>query len=91
MEEEKQRGRMIEELIVEEAIDMAKLPVIKPEIREVLLNWISKGLEDNERIAKTEEGRQFRIDISGEKLRCKVECEDGIMDMPHFKIMFLEA
>lgn len=91
MEEEELRGRMIEELIEEQEIDMAKLPTIKPEIREILLNWISKGLEDNERVAKTEEGKPFRIDISGEKDRCKVVCEDGIMDMPHFKIIFLEA
>lgn len=91
MEEERLRKQMMEELITEGEIDLAKLPVIKPEIREVLLEWISKGLEDNDKMAKTEEGRLFRIDITGEKERCKVVCEDGIMDMPHFRILFEEA
>lgn len=91
MEEEKIRKQMMEELIADGEIDLANIPVIKPEMREILLNWISRGLEDNDRVAKTEEGRQFRIDIAKAKERCKVVCEDGIMDMPHFRIQFQEA
>lgn len=88
MEHERQREKMIESLIVNREIDLAKLPIINPEVREILLGWISKGLEDHERLAKTEDGRLFFVDTSRASERCKLVCEDGIMDMPHFKIIF---
>ncbi len=89
--EEKERNEMMENLIRDGMIDLGKIPVIKPEMREILLNWISRGLEDSDRMAKTEDGRRFQIDISHADERCKLVCDDGIMDMPHFRILFQEA
>ena len=90
MAEEKARTEMMNHLIVDGEIDFAKLPKMKPEMREVLLNWISRGLEDNDRTAKTEDGRKFRIETGGFGERCRITCADGIMDLPYFKIIFLE-
>lgn len=89
MEEEVKRSEMMNGLIQEGRIDLATLPKIKPEMREILLHWISRGLEDNDKMAKTEDGRQYQIDSAMANKRCKIEAEDGIMDMPHFKIVFI--
>lgn len=90
MQEEKVRGEMMQGLIVENEIDFGSLPEIQSEMREVLLNWISRGFEDNDRIAKTEDGRRFQVDITHQSERCHIICEDGIMEMPHFRLIFLE-
>lgn len=90
MEAEKERKEMMESLIADGIIDLALISAINSETREVLLDWISKGLEDNDRMGKTEDGRTFQIDIPPAGERCKLVCEDGIMDMPHFRILFQE-
>lgn len=90
MREDEVRNQMMQSLVVEGKIDFGSLPVINTQMRELLLNWISRGFEDNDRIAKTEDGRRFKVETAAAKERCKVVCEDGIMDMPHFKIIFLE-
>lgn len=88
MEEEDRRKEMMNSLVQDGKIDLSKLPKIKSEMREILLHWISRGLEDNDKMAKTEDGRQYQIDTTMAHTRCKLEAEDGIMDMPHFQIIF---
>ncbi len=44
-------------------IDFAELPVIEPRMREILLKWLSDGLEDMEYVSRTEEGRKYKIEV----------------------------
>lgn len=90
LQQEKEKSKMMESIIKEGKIDIAELPEINKDMREVLLNWISKGLEDIDGAAKTEDGRAFYVDSSKADKRCKLLCEDGILDMPHFCIIFEE-
>ena len=100
--EEKQKTRLemikkqredlqkLKQLEKDRCIEFSKLPVIEPEVREILLKWISDALEDAQLTAKTEEGRFFRLDMSHKKEKCVVHCVDGNFTMPKLTIVFLE-
>ena len=90
VQQEQARGELLQALVVDDAVDFAALPGIAAEVREILLEWISRALEDNDGIAKTEDGRRYQIDLSESRERCRVVCEDGVLDMPHFIIRFIE-
>lgn len=71
-------------------IDFGNLPVIEPEIREILLNWLSNALEDAGKTARTDEGRVFVIDETEAWQKCVLHCTDGNMTMPRFMLIFQE-
>ena len=71
-------------------IDFARLPVIEPRVREILLKWLSDALEDADCCAKTDDGRQYYLDMSHAKEKCVVHCEDGSFTMPVLSIVFQE-
>ncbi len=72
-------------------IDFAKLPVIEPETRAVLLIWLSKGLEAGNEKVKTDNGRFFYIDRSNCHNTVEINCTDGIFVMPGYKIIFEQS
>lgn len=71
-------------------IDFSSLPVIDPRIREILLKWLSDALEDPGYCARTDDGRQYYLDMEHVKERCVVHCEDGNFTMPRVSIVFQE-
>ncbi len=84
-EEEK---RVMESYIEGKTIDFAALPKIESHVRVTLLRWLSKGNNSSNSKAKTEDGRVYRV-IPPEKGKyCILECEDGTLNMPAYKIHF---
>ncbi len=79
--------RKLQSLESEGRISFDQLPVIEPRVREILLKWLSDALE-NDNHARTDEGREYRIDTSRAEERCAVTCEDGIFTMPKLAIVF---
>ena len=71
-------------------IDFARLPVIEPRVREILLKWLSDALEDSDFCARTDDGRQYYLDMNHAKEKCVVHCEDGSFTMPSLSIVFQE-
>ena len=71
-------------------IDFARLPVIEPRVREILLKWLSDALEDSDFCARTDDGRQYYLDMNHAKEKCVVHCEDGSFTMPVLSIVFQE-
>ena len=69
-------------------IEFASLPVIEPRVREILLKWLSDALEDGNYSARTDDGRQYMLDMSHAGERCVVHCEDGNFTMPKLAIVF---
>ena len=69
-------------------IDFAVLPVLEAGVREILLKWISDAMEDASYSGRTEEGRQFVLDMKKADEHCVVRCEDGEFTMPHICIVF---
>ena len=81
----------LRELEQDGKIDFGDLPIIEPEIREILLTWLSNALEDHGKSARTEEGRPFRLDEICAGETCILRASDGCLTMPHFVLVFEEA
>lgn len=90
IEQQKEDMTKIRALESDGRIDFATLPVIEPRMREILLRWMSAAMENPEYLGRTEEGRSFRLDMSRQKERCVVHCEDGNFTMPKLAIVFRE-
>ena len=84
----KQDWKKIGELERDSRIDFAELPVIEPRVRKILLKWLSDALEDRDYAARTEDGRDFVLDMSQADEQCVVRCEDGNFTMPKLSIVF---
>lgn len=80
--------KMVESYIVDGEIHFEALPVIEAEVRNILLRWLSKALENKDSKGKTEDGQVFRIANREEKNYCTVRCEDGEFEMPSFILEF---
>ena len=74
--------------MVDGKISFEELPVIEPEVRNILLRWLSKALEHKDGKGKTEEGQVYQIVNREEKRYCRVNCNDGVFEMPAFVIRF---
>jgi uncharacterized protein (TIGR02677 family) len=83
-EQQRRRRASLRTLIHQRKIDFAALPVITPQLRKILLNWLSRGLNDASHRGRTEEGIYFHIDVTEAGQLCVVRCEDGNFIMPHF-------
>lgn len=100
--EEKERARreaiekiqwekeMMEDFIQNDRILFANLPVINTQVRNILLRWLSKALENEKARAKTEDGKSYYIANPKEQENCVVQCEDGAFWMPAFEMVFGE-
>src|SRR5699024_5326794 len=88
VEQMKQDWERIGELERGGRIDFSDLPVIEPRVREILLKWLSDALEDGDYAARTEDGRNFALDMTQADERCGVRCEDGNFTMPKSSIVF---
>lgn len=80
--------RKLEILEKEGKIDFAELPEIEPRVREILLRWISAALEAPDFSGKTEDGRNFTLDVDKKRESCVVHCTDGNFTMPKMSIVF---
>ena len=86
-EKQQERQRMLESLVVDGVIDMAKLPRLTREVRQVLMNWISRCLNHADGI-RTETGLELKLEWDRcTKERVAVESEDGILYMPPMQLI----
>ena len=88
LEKQKQIRHTLAGLGEDHRIDFKNLPKISPEIRAVLLRWLSDAMEDIDFTASTEDGRDYRLDLSHMDQRCVVRCDDGNFTMPQISIVF---
>lgn len=87
LEEER---KLLKSYIKNNRLEFASLPEIEPQVRDVFLTWLSKGLESKSRRAKTEDGRIFTIVLEKKEKRCMLNCTDGSFWMPAYTIIFEE-
>lgn len=90
MQQMKEDRKKIELLEKNGRIDFSTLPVIEPRVREILLKWLSDALEDAGYSARTDDGREYRLDMEHANEKCVVRCEDGNFTMPGLSIVFQE-
>ena len=90
VEQMREDWKRLRELEHDGRIDFDALPVIEPRVREILLRWLSDAMEDSGHMARTEDGREFMLDMTRADEKCVVRCEDGNFTMPRMSIVFLE-
>lgn len=89
--EKAERDRnMLQGYIKGQELDFANLPIIEPEVRDTFLIWLSKALENKSRVAKTDDGKRYRVAGGDTGERCVVKCTDGTFEMPSYRIIFEE-
>lgn len=80
--------REVKQLEQDGEIRFWELPVLKPRVRGILLKWLSDALETSDYGGRTEDGRDFSLDLSRAEEQCVVHCEDGNFTMPRIAIVF---
>ena len=90
LEKQKNDMKKIASLEKNGRIEFAELPVIEPDIREILLKWLSNALETADLAARTDEGRAYRLICNDKRKKCVVHCTDGNFTMPEITIVFQE-
>lgn len=89
LEEKKAEQRLIEEMIKENCIVLAKLPKVDPYIRKTLLSWITKCMLNVDWVGKTETGRKMRLKLVDNK-EITLKSTDGVLRMPNYIIQFID-
>lgn len=84
MEREKE---MMQGFLVDDKIQFNQLPLLTPKARNVLLLWLSRALEGDNR-GKTEDGREYYVENPKTDSKCTLLCEDGSFEMPAFILVF---
>ncbi|MCI5585621.1 MAG: TIGR02677 family protein [Lachnospiraceae bacterium] len=85
LEEER---KLREQFIQGNYLDFSTLPEITPQVRDVFLMWLSKGLETKALRAKTEDGKQYYIEEKIPAETCVLRCIDGTFRMPAYRLIF---
>ena len=85
LEEER---KLLKSYIKDNRIEFAALPEIEPQVRDMFLTWLSKGLENKSHRAKTEDGQIFTIVLEEAGKECVLKCTDGTFRMPAYTIIF---
>ncbi|MDA8229626.1 MAG: TIGR02677 family protein [Desulfitobacterium hafniense] len=89
LEEKTLEKDLITNLIENHQIVLRNLPEVSSFIRKTLLSWIGKCMANPERKSKTETGQTvFLKKASNHSIR--LQCEDGILEMPDFILTFEE-
>ncbi|MBU5594330.1 TIGR02677 family protein [Amphibacillus sp. MSJ-3] len=88
LKERRQEQELIEKYIHDRKIKIANLPVVEPPVRKVLLLWLGKAIGKEDRVIKTELGRQVKL--VNEEGRVLLRAEDGDLEMPNVTFEFLE-
>ena len=87
LEHKQAQNEKLKNYIQDGVVDFEKIDILDGESRKILLSWLSEGLNDVSKTAKTDDGRDFYIDDSNLKT-IEVKCEDGIFVMPSYRICF---
>lgn len=80
--------RLRDQYIQGNCLDFSALPELTPQIRDIFLMWLSKGLETKTLRAKTEDGKQYYIEEKSPMETCVLQCVDGTFRMPAYRIIF---
>lgn len=86
----KEERQLLKSYIKDGRLEFAALPEISPQVRDVFLAWLSKGLENKAHCAKTENGQMYRIELDEPGSTCTLNCSDGTFRMPAYCIVFEE-
>ena len=80
--------KLLQSYIRDGKLDFAALPEISPYVRDMFLLWLSKALESKTLKGKTEDGQVYYIENADTKEYCRIVSDDGILELPAYRIRF---
>lgn len=83
-----QEKSVMDTYIQKRTVDFAHIEDLQPFVRETLLRWLAKAMQESNYCSITEYGQKYRIVNPKETKRCVLKCDDGDLDMPAYQIEF---
>lgn len=80
--------KLRDQFIQGNCLDFGALPQLTPQVRDIFLMWLSKGLETKNLRARTEDGKEYYIEERKPEKTCVLQCVDGTFQMPAYRIIF---
>lgn len=90
LEERKREEEIILSYMEHGMIGIENLGVIPEHARKTIMRWISRGFHEKGEPTTTEHGKKYRLINPSEKKRCKLESEDGVLELPAYILKFEE-
>ncbi|WAA12102.1 TIGR02677 family protein [Fervidibacillus halotolerans] len=81
LKERKKEEQLIIKYMKNGMIQLSELPMVEPFIRKLLLGWITKAMQSENRIVKTDYGMEIKVTINKDKM-IVLKSEDGELTMP---------
>lgn len=79
---------LIDQYIHHQTIDFENLGIVDTKVRNILLRWLSKGLENQKSTVQTEDGRKYSVHLKDKQRRIILKAEDGWFEMPAYQLIF---
>ena len=88
LEKRKSEEERIKTFLKDNVIDFKQLEQIEGKDRTLLLKLISKGIVKKESWHKSDFGMDYQVDFTEVQETINLNCRDGILKMPHYKLVF---
>lgn len=90
LEKRKNERESITKFLKGNIIDFKDLGFIEGKDRVILLKLIAKGMSKKSKWKKSDIGLEYMVDFSQKEENIKLQCSDGELIMPHYKLIFRE-
>ncbi len=91
LEKKAREAELIREWVDRQTLLMSELPVLTPEQRTLLLQWIGLCLVNASKSARTPDGLEVRLVVPSDGSRAQLVFTDGEMDVPDFQLFIREV
>ena len=91
LEKRKNEEDRIKNLLKDNVIDFAELTQVESNDRMLLLKLLSKGISKKQSFYKSDFGMEYQIDFSEASKMISLNCSDGTLEMPHYRLVFREG
>lgn len=79
---------LISQYIHAQTIDFETLGTIVSKVLNILLRWLSKGLENQGKVVRTEDRRKYKVLLKDDQRMITLKAEDGWLEMTAFQLIF---
>lgn len=88
LKKRKSEEERIKGLLKNDVIDFKELPEIESNDRVLLLKLLTKGMSNKNKWKKSDFGMEYTIDFTNKGENIILQCSDGDLRMPHYKLIF---
>ena len=88
LEKRKNEEERIKTFLKDNIIDFNELEQIEGKDRTLLLKLLSKGISKKQSWHKSDFGMEYVVDFSEAEETITLNCRDGVLKMPHYKLIF---